>query len=341
MDKENYYEVKAVSQSQLTNLSYGPKYYKNNLDKVQEDSDAMTIGSLVDCLITEKDNFHKLYYISKFSKPTAQMGLYVDLLFKSYVPDEGILHHENAYEQLRLDNGGKLRDSLDKFKERFEVEGRNYFDELVTGLNYKVITPEQFDIAEKVVNSLLTNEFTSKEFEGEEVLTQMEILWDYVSPVDDEIIKCKSKLDLVVINNSEKTIYPKDIKVKMDNVGDFYSSYLRFRYDLQAAFYTDALEWFIIQNNLLDKNGKKYTIAPFKFIVESAKYPGTPLIFQVSQNDLNVGRYGGTLKGKKYKGYVELIEELRYYEKNQRFDYEKSVIEAGGIVVIDVFDKEE
>lgn len=339
---DNYYTINAVSQSALTNLSYGPKFYKNNLDRLQEDTEAMTIGSLVDCLLTEKDKFNDIYYISKFSKPSGQMGLYINLLFKSYVPEEGILHHDNAYEQLKLDNGGKLQSSLEKFKERFEVEGQNYFDELVTGLNYKVITPEQFEIAERVANSLLTNEFTSKEFEGEEVLTQMEILWDYISPIDDEVIKCKSRLDLVVISHSEQVVYPKDIKVKMDSVGDFYSSYLRFRYDLQASFYTDALEWFIIQNDLFDKTtGRKYKIAPFRFIVESAKYPGTPLIFQVSENDLNVGRYGGTLKGRRYKGYVELIEELRYYEKNNRFDYEKSVIEAGGVVVIDVFDKEE
>jgi predicted RNA-binding protein associated with RNAse of E/G family len=341
MDKENYYEIKAVSQSQLTNLSYGPKYYKNNLDKVQEDTEAMTIGSLVDCLLTEQEAFDKKYYISKFSKPTAQMGLYVDLLFKSYVEDEGILHHENAYEQLKLDNGGKLRDSLEKFKERFEVEGKNYFDELVIGTNYKVITPEQYDTAKKVVESLLTNEFTSKEFLGEEVLYQLEITWDYISPVDNEVTKCKSKLDLVVINHSKHEICPKDIKVKMDSVGDFYSSYLKFRYDLQAAFYTEALEQFILDNDLFDKNGKCYTIKPFRFIVESAKYPGTPLIFEISLNDLNTGRYGGYYKGRYYKGYVELIEELKYYEKNNRFDYEKSVIENGGVVQLNVFDEEE
>jgi hypothetical protein len=336
---DNYYKINAVSQSALTNLSYGPRYYKNNLDKEQEDTEAMTIGSLVDCLLTEKDKFHEKYYISKFSKPSGQMGEFCDALFyfEHINKDHDELPESKAYHKV-----GIKRDSLEKIIERFQVEGKNYYDELVKGIEFKVITPEQFDIAEKVVNSLLTNEFTSKEFEGEEVLTQLEILWDYISPVDDEVIKCKSRLDLVVINHTEQIIYPKDIKVKMDNVGDFYSSYLRFRYDLQAAFYTDALEWFIIQNDLLDKKtGRKYKIAPFRFIVESAKYPGTPLIFQVSKNDLNVGRYGGTLKGRRYKGYVELIEELKYYEKNQRFDYEKSVIEAGGVVVIDVFDKEE
>ena len=326
MDK--YYEIKAISQSQLTNLSYGPKYYKNNLDKVQEDSEAMLVGSVVDCLLTEPDKFNDIFYISKVSKPSGQMGEFVDAYDKCG-------DKEAAYDIV-----GFKRDNLSKVLERFEVEGRDYYNELIMGKSHKVITPEMYDMAKKVVDSLLNNEYTQLEFEGDEVLKQLEILWDY-EVEKGVVVKCKSRLDLVTIDHEKKIVYPKDIKVKMDSVGDFYSSFIKYRYDLQQSFYTEAIKWWILQNNLLDSNGKVYDVAPFKFIVESAKYPGTPLIFQTSESDLHCGKYGGTIRGRKYKGFHELIQDLIYYERNDRFDYERSVIENRGVVITDVFDRED
>ena len=333
----DYYQIKAISQSQLTNLSYGPKYYRYNLDKVQEDSDAMLLGSVVDCLITEPDKFNDIFYISKISKPSGQMGEFCDW-FYHYEYEE--THHDELPEGKAYHQVGFKRDTLAKVLERFEVEGRDYYNELVAGRSYKVISPEMYDMAQKVVDSLLNSEYTKPEFEGEEVHKQFEILWDYVDK-DGDVYACKSRLDLMIIDHTNKIIYPKDIKVKMDSIGDFYSSFVKFRYDLQAAFYTDAVEYFIFQNNLFDSNGKRYDVAPFRFIVESAKYPGTPLIFQISDNDLKVGRDGGTIKGRKYKGYKELIEDLKFYERNNRFDYERSVIENRGVVITNVFDREE
>ena len=56
------------------------------------------------------------------------------------------------------------------------------------------------------------------------------------------------------------------------------------RYDIQAAFYTEALK--------SKKEYETYKILPFKFIVESTTNPGNPLVFTCNQELLEIGKSG-------------------------------------------------
>ena len=96
---------------------------------------------------------------------------------------------------------------------------------------------------------------------------------------------CKALLDMVVIDDELQTVQPIDIKTTGEYPENFHRVAKRFRYDIQAAFYTLALSYAY----------PEYTILPFQFLVEStvASAIGTPLLYTCTESDLLIGRYGG------------------------------------------------
>ena len=313
-----YYNDKAISQSQLTNLASGPKYFKNKLEYKQE-SDALTLGSIVDVMLTESDNFYKIFIVNEYPKPTGQLGEYVDAIFKGFSEEE-------AYTI-----AGFKQKKIDVVKELFKGKDcQNYYNFLLESKDKKVITKEEYGKANKIVTSLLTNRFTSKYFncDDTECLTQLELYWKYKD------FDCRSRLDIVKINHKDKTILPIDVKTSGKSTYNFLESVVRFRYDLQAAFYMEALQWYIDNT---DKY-KDYKLLPFLFIVEHTDYPGLPLIYECTEKDIHYGKFGGITKtGVRLKGFDELIEDLKWYYTYDSWDYTREVIENCGVVKMNLF----
>ncbi len=314
----DYYKNKAISQSQLTNLALGPKYFKNKLEYKSE-SDALTLGSLVDVMLTESDNFDNLFLVNDNVRPSGQLGDYIDLIYQGF-------SEEDAYSAV-----GFKRDKLEVIKEKFQYEGpQAYFKFLLESKDKKVISREEYDKALKIVNSLLTNRFTSKYFncEDTECLTQLELYWNYKD------FDCRSRLDIVKINHKEKTILPIDVKTSGKSTYNFLESIIRFRYDLQASFYMEALQWYIDNK----EEYKGYKLLPFLFIVEHTDYPGLPLIYECTEKDIYGGKYGGiTTTGVKLKGFDELVTDLKWYYQYDSWDYTREIIENNGKVEINLF----
>lgn len=313
-----YYNDKAISQSQLTNLASGPKYFKNKLEYKLE-SDALTLGSIVDIMLTEPDNLYEIYVVNEYTKPTGQLGEYVDAIFKGFSEEE-------AY-----NIAGFKQKKIDAVKELFKSdECQNYYKFLLSSKDKKVISKEEYDKANKIVTSLLTNRFTSKYFncDDTECLTQLELYWKYKD------FDCRSRLDIVKINHKDKTILPIDVKTSGKSTYNFLESIIRFRYDLQASFYTEALQWYIDNK----EEYKGYKLLPFLFIVEHTDYPGLPLIYECTEKDIHCGKFGGTTKtGIRLKGFDELIEDLKWYYAYDSWDYTREVIENRGVVKINLF----
>jgi len=314
----DYYKNKAISQSQLTNLTLGPKYFKNKLEYKSE-SDALTLGSLVDVMLTESENFDNLFLVNDNVRPSGQLGDYVDLIYQGF-------SEEDAYASV-----GFKRDKLEVIKEKFQYEGpQAYYKFLLESKNKKVISREEYDKALRIVNSLLTNRFTSKYFncEDTECLTQLELYWNYKD------FDCRSRLDIVKINHKEKTILPIDVKTSGKSTYNFLESIVRFRYDLQASFYMEALQWYIDNK----EEYKGYKLLPFLFIVEHTDYPGLPLIYECTEKDIYGGKYGGiTTTGVKLKGFDELVTDLKWYYQYDSWDYTREIIENNGKVEINLF----
>lgn len=334
MENKNYFDDNSISYSKLRNLSVGPAYFKKIQEEEQEDKEHFIIGSCVDTLLTEPDRFWDKYAL-EFQEvchqiPTPQIRDYGGFLYAG-------LSEEQAFERTNF-----KREKLESVKEKFDKEAKQWFEWIKKKGEYEksiidkqVISNSQYSLITKIVESLKTNRFTRKYFEntiGTKVdkHLQLEIYWEYKGE------KCKSKLDLVIVDHENKEIHPIDIKTTGNSVFSFDSSALKWGYHWQAAFYSSALYWLINKSN--DKYWNKlkdYRILQFKFIVESSKYPGMPLIYECSEKFLRGGIDGFFNNGKWYKGFIELIDEYNWYKENNSWDYEKSVIENEGIIKLE------
>ena len=183
-----------------------------------------------------------------------------------------------------------------------------------------ILSQEEYDIISQIVMSLRTNEYTAMYFQqssNTEIQYQVDIYFDY------EGVECKALLDMVIINHQDNTIQPIDIKTMGEDTLNFASSLRKRRYDIQAAFYTEALKSVY----------PGYTILPFKFIVESTTNIGNPIVYTLDESLLEIGKFGRPqiyLSGevsengsvKRYgrldeiKGFHQLIELYKYYTDN-------------------------
>lgn len=332
----DYFKNGSLSYSALRALSIGPAYYKFQQQQEDEEKDHFIIGSAVDILLTEADKFWDYYYLEfdKFNDeiPAPQMLRFIDYL----------VHNENC---------GKITN--DCYQEAFEYakfkqkklstviedfnKYRNYYDYLIkknihniNNENKQILTLTQYDLVTSISNSLKNNRFTSKYFNTDfnnnlEIHNQLEIYWEY------DNVKCKSKLDKVIIDHYNKTITLIDLKTTGKSTFSFETSLYQYRYDIQAAFYSMAFAW-LIKNEW--KHLNNYTILGFYFIVESTKSVGYPLIYKCSDKLLNNALEGYYLNNRLYKGIVKLIEDYKWYISNNEWMYDRDVIEKDGIITI-------
>jgi len=323
---EKYYKHEGISQSKLKDLNLHPKYFKGRDEETEEKplSGAFLLGSAVDCKLTTPELYDEQFAIIDVEKPTGQLGYYINRLLLGDTEEE-------AYDTTKAWNGGKLRDNIDKFKENFSISGINYFNCVKLAEGKHTMSLEERDIVESVCGSLITNDYTKEYFqipdENIEIHNQVPIYWEYHN------IKCKSLLDFIKIDHTNKTIEPLDLKTTGDSVSYFPNSVFKYRYDIQAAFYTYATAYKYANTYL--KNGE-YTILPFKFIVESTKYPGTPEIFICSDELLAMGLMGGVRNGNFHKGFNHLIEEYKWHLENDKWDYKMDVYLNDGETLLTV-----
>lgn len=335
-----YFENDSISYSLLRNLSIGPAYAKKVQEEEQGDKEHFIIGSCVDILLTEPDKFWEMFYLEYQEKcekvPTGQMKDFIDKNFEYSKIMDDIEAEKKAYE-----DAGFKRKTFDSVIEEFVNEWLKYDNWLHEKEEYtrnnskkQLISNSQYQTALSIVESLKTNKFTRKYFTPDfnkniELKFQLEIYWEFKGQ------KCKSKLDLVLIDHDSKEIHPIDIKTSGKSTFSFNLSSLQWRYDLQASFYSTALYWLINHSN--DEYWSKfkdYSIKPFKFIVESSNYQGFPLIWECSDSFLLKGADGFYKDGRYYKGFVQLIEEYVWHKTNNSWDYPKDVIENDGILVL-------
>lgn len=306
---DDYLGSSAISQSKLKRILGHPKnYLEDNFSEDDEPADAILIGDAVDMLITQgEDKFQNKFFVATQERPTAQMGEYVWNLFINRL-------NSNASE-IAYNNVGFKRDTLAKVEERFKTEGKPYYDELVAAQGKTVITPTQFNTIQLIKRSLCENKFTSKFLLGSDrylVSYQVPIYFSY------EGNSCKGLIDVLCYDRVKNQLYPIDIKTTASSLNGWEFNFVKFRYDFQAAFYMEGLSQMLLSEYC---EGNTPTLMPFRFIVESQKFPGSPLIFELSEDTLNVGKFGGLIQNRQYEGFESAIKRLSWHIETDLWDY--------------------
>jgi hypothetical protein len=178
---------------------------------------------------------------------------------------------------------------------------------------------DEYDRVTKCVQNLITDSYTMDYFKApgrtgdKEYLYQLPIVWQYVYSSDLTPISCKSLLDIVVIDHEAKTIKGVDLKTTGGQLSYFTSSFLKFRYDFQAGFYTLALNYYIHQSRT---ELKDYKILPFEFLVVETNGYTLPKRFVCTEDIIVNAMEGFTTKsGYEYMGIKQAFDDLRWYQE--------------------------
>jgi hypothetical protein len=328
----DYYKVNAVNQSSLGNLAYSPRYYKNSIDNPEDLSDRehFKFGSLVDCLITAPEEMDSRFAVSEVIRPVGQLGDFIDQVHSIYSQIETPTQLDaDATRLLCYKRVGFKRDSLEKVIERVKLEASEYVEFLNKSVGKTVVTHEEYKQALEVAESLKASPFTGQYLDSTygEGIYQMPIYFKY------DGVECKALLDRVIFDHKNGIVYPVDVKTTSQGVLNFPKSFIKWRYYLQAAFYTEAIRDYLIKEKLGD-----YTIEKFRFLVAERSLVTPPIVFVVTTTDLLAGTYGGKLTdGTKVKGFAELIADLKWHIMCDLWDYPREIYEAKGAVELNCF----
>jgi hypothetical protein len=327
-NSRNYREFKAINYSSLQKLSISPYFYKKNMDEEIKETDALILGDVVDCLLTSKNQFRDRFAINLANHPTGLMGTFVE-----YYKNLSINKHDTViiYDKELVEKAYNLvgfkRDNLEKITALLETdEFINIFKFINESIGKKILSDDIYNKAlscvDKVSNSIFFKYFITNN-EDYKNLYQYAIYWDKD--------KRKSLLDIIHIDKLKKEFLIIDVKTTSKYVGDFKESINKYRYDIQASYYTDAFKEDTLYSNLM---GDGYTFLGFRFLLINTN-SDTPIVLCDISNELyNRGKYGGIDSGKYYKGYEELIKELNWHIDNDLWDYPYEVYKNNNCFII-------
>tara|TARA_R110000850_G_scaffold1714_21_gene9246 strand:- start:9592 stop:10512 length:921 start_codon:yes stop_codon:yes gene_type:complete len=304
MDRELAFPI---SQSSLKNLLVHPNFYKFKKEsKNREYKTAFSMGGAVDSMLISEEEFNKRYIVQDVKYPTGKGLIMLNHMLNNL---QGVYEEELAEAFKKASYAASTK--YEAVKSKFETQYTEILDVYRTGKI--IITLEQHTKILAIVYSFKTSKFTKGYFDNKKytIIDQLRIEFTFHGKL------CVGILDRVLIDKKSKTIRVIDWKT---SAGNFEHSISKFGYDFQGAFYHLAIRAWADANKL-----SKYILLPYQLIVESTKYPGTPLVYELTGEKIM----------KNIKKIENTINDLMWHLDNNKWDYTKEVYENNGIITID------
>lgn len=327
----DYYQYPAISQSRLKELQYGPllpKTPEQERREAYEEKEHFVLGSAVDCKLSQGNlAFSMQYYVSQIaSKPSDAVAK----IIREYYDTAKHSGSEEESNGIELEGSSYLRELMLRSNYRGEQkwgedakfnalikDGKSYYQDLTASEGRQILSQEENDLVEAIVNNLLTNPRTSHYFHVRitsniEIRYQVPIYFEYRGHM------CKALLDMLIIDHDEQTFTVVDFKTMSGYTNQFPKSLRDRRYDIQVAFYQLAVQSALFPD---------YAPMPPIFLVESTTAPGLPLAYECDADLIRIGRDGadavfssGIMIRRKLLGYNQLIDILEWYQANSEAD---------------------
>ena len=262
---------------QLPHLSYSilAKYAREGFEGYlhlndDEESESLTFGSVLDCLITEPKQFDERFKVVD-CKVTGKIKDVLDYVLEKHYEDRSddissVTKQEyiEAFANCEFYPNLKLETKLLKFQ---NDDAKLYYKEKQCARGKQVITTEVFDDATNTANALKYDRYIGRFFADYTKDPFMESIYQLKlqAKIGSYIYKCM--IDLLIIDHSKKMIFPIDLKSSSKPEYEFAKSFSYWRYDIQARLYWSILNTVVVHS----KDFCDYTIADYTFIVINKK----------------------------------------------------------------------
>lgn len=232
----------------------------------------------------------------------------------------------------KLQSDGKFKGkTFDKALESFTKKGddgnsaESYFNEKVSNINKTIVDLGQINKVNEMISLSNSDEFVSKIMNYKDCLNKLSILWKWETIGYGDIL-CKSELDKVNLDKSNKIAYPIDIKTIFNNDRYYIRlQYYKLLYGWQGAFYTKALRYYLDNNGMSD-----YKIAPFTFIffstsptriVKDGEEPliQRPALLRIDDPLMDEALNGINKDSYKFPGLNETMQEIGFHLYNNEW----------------------
>jgi len=215
-------------------------------DKEEKDDLSLERGKLLHLYMEKPYEF----IVSQVPKPNDKLGMAADALLNEILTneetteftDEDILRHVRIVGwNPKWGDEAILKNTKDQI--------RPYIEEVLAGKDKIFITIPDKEILSKCIDSMNTHKDISKILFTEsddviEVQNELKIFWTGVAG-----LKCKAKLDKVIIDTANKTITIYDLKSTSKPLSLFQKTFEYYRYYRQLFFYYGAIcEWLAQKN---------------------------------------------------------------------------------------------
>jgi hypothetical protein len=338
---EANYRAKAIdSSSSLKEFSMDrKKYYRKYIlgESVEDkDTQAATIGRVVETLLLEPHLFDEKFYMSACATaPTGLMLAFVEALYKftkEATDDNGNVTRsfEDISKDAYTESGFKIK--YDAVIGKFVgSDAEIFYNEIrkVRSQNLTVITTEDVSNAEKIVEELRNNPVTKEvvNLVSSPRYTVHNQLQVEGYEVDDH--KFKSMMDKVIVDHEQRTIQVYDLKCTWSVENFLEEYYLYRRAYIQAYLYFWAAFKFRDDYKL-----DGYRVDPPMFIVCDSTNYYNPLIYTLSHGDLEDAYNGFTHKNREYVGVQDLIKDLKWALENNVWNISRENSINNGLVNI-------
>jgi hypothetical protein len=339
---EATYRAKAIdSSSSLKEFSMDrKKYYRKYIlgeDVEDKDTQAATIGRVVETLLLEPEEFDNRFHMSSCAEaPSALMLAFVNALYKhtkEATDDHGNVTRsfEDISKDAYVESGFKIK--YDAVIGKFVgSDAEIYYNEmrLVKSKGLTVVTAEDVTNAEKIVEELRNNPVTKDVVNlvnspRYSVYNQLQVE-NY--EIDGHMFK--SMMDKVVVDHEQRTVQVYDLKCTWSVENFLEEYYLYRRAYIQAYLYTIAATAFRDSQEELDE----YDVLPPRFLVCDSTNYYNPLIYKLSEQDLEDAYNGFTHKSREYKGVGTIIADLKWALENNVWNISRENSITNGLVKI-------
>lgn len=254
-------------------LKKGPRYLKEMLDgKEGLKASFLDKGTMIHEYILQPEEFWKDYIILDFAVPKVKqqkdlLEFYANAKMVNPLASEDdilLMSYNSAYS-----NNKSIDKRIQEAKELVELY-QNYIEYFRNKDSKKVISFADLNMLKAIKKNMedhkKANELLFNYPETFEVHNEFHINWEYPNASSLGDLPCKSLLDRVMIDHTNKKIILVDIKTTAD-VYNFKHSVEEFDYCRQLAYYWLAIHWYF--KNELKLNIEEYEYETYIVAVQS------------------------------------------------------------------------